>query len=145
MPAGEGGAIVTNDPEFFDACFSYHNCGRVRNGKWYEHHRLGSNLRMSALNAAVLIPQFDTLATDMVIRDRNREMLDASLSEIPGINPMASIDGSRSANHLYIAGMMHRNSMAFPGKRFLRSCRLKVFTLTRDIRLYIKSLFSLLT
>ena len=102
MTAGEGGAIVTNDPEFFDACFSYHNCGRVRNGKWYEHHRLGSNLRMSALNAAVLIPQLDTLATDMVIRDRNREMLDASLSEIPGINPMASIDGSRSANHLYM-------------------------------------------
>jgi len=102
MTAGEGGAIVTNDPEFFDACFSYHNCGRVRNGKWYEHHRLGSNLRMSALNAAVLIPQLDTLATDMVIRDRNREMLDASLSEIPGINPMASMDGSRSANHLYM-------------------------------------------
>ena len=102
MTAGEGGAIVTNDPEFFDACFSYHNCGRVRNGKWYEHHRLGSNLRMSALNAAVLIPQLDTLATDMVIRDRNRKMLDASLSEIPGINPMASIDGSRSANHLYM-------------------------------------------
>ena len=102
MTAGEGGAIVTNDPEFFDACFSYHNCGRVRNGKWYEHHRLGSNLRMSALSAAVLIPQIDTLATDMIIRDRNREMLDASLSEIPGINPMASIDGSRSANHLYM-------------------------------------------
>ena len=102
MTAGEGGAIVTNDPEFFDACFSYHNCGRVRNGKWYEHHRLGSNLRMSALNAAVLIPQLDTLATDMVIRDRNREMLDASLSEIPGINPMTSMDGSRSANHLYM-------------------------------------------
>ena len=102
MTAGEGGAIVTNDPEFFDACFSYHNCGRVRNGKWYEHHRLGSNLRMSALNAAVLIPQLDTLATDMIIRDRNRGMLDASLSEIPGINPMVFMDGSRSANHLYM-------------------------------------------
>ena len=102
MTAGEGGAIVTNDLEFFDACFSYHNCGRVRNGKWYEHHRLGSNLRMSALNAAVLIPQLDTLATDMIIRDRNRGMLDTSLSEIPGINPMVSMDGSRSANHLYM-------------------------------------------
>ena len=103
MAAGEGGAIVTNDTEFFDACFSYHNCGRVRNGKWYEHHRLGSNLRMSALNAAVLIPQLDTLATDMIIRDRNRGMLDTSLSEIPGINPIVSMDGSRSANHLYMS------------------------------------------
>ena len=57
MSAGEGGAIVSNNESFIDACFSYDNCGRVRNGKWYEHHRLGSNLRMSALNAAILIPQ----------------------------------------------------------------------------------------
>ena len=35
MSSGEGGAIITNDESFADACFSYHNCGRVRNGKWY--------------------------------------------------------------------------------------------------------------
>ena len=27
MSSGEGGAIVSNDESFIDACFSYHNCG----------------------------------------------------------------------------------------------------------------------
>ena len=102
MTAGEGGAVVSNNSDFMESCFSYHNCGRVKNGKWYEHHRLGSNLRMSALNAAVLIPQLDTLATDTSLRERNRGMLDTSLSELPGFKPMVPAGKSRSANHLYI-------------------------------------------
>ncbi|MBT4555547.1 MAG: DegT/DnrJ/EryC1/StrS family aminotransferase, partial [Candidatus Marinimicrobia bacterium] len=75
MSSGEGGAIITNNDEFADACFSYHNCGRVKNGKWYEHHRLGSNLRMSAFNAAMLIPQIDTLESETDLRDKNRATL----------------------------------------------------------------------
>ncbi|MBT4369502.1 MAG: DegT/DnrJ/EryC1/StrS family aminotransferase, partial [Candidatus Marinimicrobia bacterium] len=103
MSSGEGGAIITNDESFADACFSYHNCGRVRNGKWYEHHRLGSNLRMSALNAAMLIPQLDTLVHDMNLRDKNRESLDNFLNGLNGLTPMEMSDGAtRSANHIYI-------------------------------------------
>ena len=103
MSSGEGGAIITNDESFADACFSYHNCGRVRNGKWYEHHRLGSNLRMSALNAAMLIPQLDTLVHDMNLRDKNREFLDNFLKGLDGLTPMEMCDGAtRSANHIYI-------------------------------------------
>ena len=103
MSSGEGGAIITNDESFADACFSYHNCGRVRNGKWYEHHRLGSNLRMSALNAAMLIPQLDTLVHDMNLRDKNRESLDNFLNGLNGLTAMEMSDGAtRSANHIYI-------------------------------------------
>ena len=103
MSSGEGGAIITNDESFADACFSYHNCGRVRNGKWYEHHRLGSNLRMSALNAAMLIPQLDTLVHDMNLRDENRKSLDNFLNGLNGLTPMEMSDGAtRSANHIYI-------------------------------------------
>ena len=71
MSAGEGGAIVSNDESFIDACFSYHNCGRVRNGKWYEHFRLGSNMRMSALNAAILLPQIKSAENDLILREKN--------------------------------------------------------------------------
>ena len=103
MSSGEGGAIITNDESFADACFSYHNCGRVRNGKWYEHHRLGSNLRMSALNAAMLIPQLDTLVHDMNLRDKNRESLDNFLNGLNGLTAMEMSDGAtRSANHIYM-------------------------------------------
>tara|TARA_B100001250_G_C19794908_1_gene788282 strand:- start:106 stop:1341 length:1236 start_codon:yes stop_codon:yes gene_type:complete len=103
MSSGEGGAIITNDESFADACFSFHNCGRVRNGKWYEHHRLGSNLRMSAVNAAMLIPQLDTLGLDMNLRDKNREFLDNYLKGFDGLTPMEMCDGAiRSANHIYM-------------------------------------------
>jgi len=103
MSSGEGGAILTNDDDFAEACFSYHNCGRVRDGKWYEHHRLGSNLRMSALNAAMLIPQLETLEEDMALRDKNRNSLDQFISTVDGFEPMLFCDGAtRSANHIYM-------------------------------------------
>lgn len=103
MSSGEGGAIITNDDKFAEACYSYHNCGRVKDGAWYEHHRLGSNLRMSALNAAVLIPQIETLELDMDKRDRSRNKLDKVVSSIPGLTPMKLSKGAtRSANHIYI-------------------------------------------
>ncbi len=103
MSSGEGGAIITNDDEFAEACFSYHNCGRVRNGAWYEHHRLGSNLRMSAFNAAMLIPQIESLEADMALRDKNRESLDEFISHIDGLEPMSFSEGTtRSANHIYM-------------------------------------------
>jgi dTDP-4-amino-4,6-dideoxygalactose transaminase len=60
----------------------------VKNGAWYEHHRLGSNLRMSAVNAAMLIPQIDTLESEMDLRDKNRATLDRTISEIKGLTSM---------------------------------------------------------
>ena len=102
MSAGEGGAIVSNNESFVDACFSYHNCGRVRNGKWYEHHRLGSNLRMSALNAAILIPQIKTSIDDFYLRKKNRIILDQALGEMGGLIPMKNIEGGESSNHIYM-------------------------------------------
>ena len=103
MSSGEGGAIVTNDDEFAEACFSYHNCGRLKNSEWYEHHRLGSNLRMSALNAAMLIPQLQSIEFDMKKRDLNRKELDDFINNIDGLEPMKICDNtSRSANHIYM-------------------------------------------
>ena len=102
MSSGEGGAIISNNESFIDACFSYHNCGRVRNGKWYDHHRLGSNLRMSALNAAILIPQIKTSINDFSLREKNRKILDQALTKMSGLIPIKNIEGARSSNHIYM-------------------------------------------
>ena len=45
MSAGEGGAIISNDQEFLDKSFSYHNCGRTTKGAFYDHQLLGGNFR----------------------------------------------------------------------------------------------------
>lgn len=103
MCAGEGGAIVTDSKEIFERCFSYNNCGRSLEGAWYEHRVLGSNHRMTAWSAAILLSQFATIADDMHLRDRNADYLDQRLCELPGIRPLIVHPGvTRHSRHLYI-------------------------------------------
>ncbi len=103
MSAGEGGAIITNDDDFKEACFSYHNCGRVSGGEWYEHQHLGGNFRLNALAASMLMPQLDSIGADMDLRDANKQKLDDALAEIDGIELIRSYEQTtRSAHHLYI-------------------------------------------
>ena len=143
MSAGEGGAIITNDEDFADACFSYHNCGRVKNGAWYEHHRLGSNLRMSAVNAAMLIPQIDTLESEMDLRDKNRATLDRTISEIKGLTPMEMSKGAtRSANHIYMCRYTEDLFSGIPRETFFKAMQAEgVYTYKGYNPLYREPLF----
>ncbi len=103
MTAGEGGAIISNDDDFMDACFSYHNCGRVKGGEWYEHSHLGGNFRLNAMAASMLFPQIESLQQDMEIRDKNALMLDEAVHSINGIDRVKQENGTtRHAHHLYI-------------------------------------------
>ena len=103
LSAGEGGAIVSNDEAFIEACFSYHNCGRVVGGKWYEHNHLGGNFRFNAFGAVMLLEQLNHLEKEMQIRDENRLKLDERLSQIEGLTPLGRYtETTRESNHLYL-------------------------------------------
>ena len=103
MSAGEGGAIVSNDKEFIDKCFSYHNCGRTSDGQFYDHQLLGGNFRLNAIAASMLIPQIKSISNDMILRDKNRAILDSELSQIEGITINNSYPlTTRQSNHLYL-------------------------------------------
>ena len=113
MSAGEGGAIVSNDKEFIDKCFSYHNCGRTIDGQFYDHQLLGGNFRLNAIAASMLIPQIESISKDMDNRDKNRSMLDNELSQIEGIKINNSYPlTTRQSNHLYL---LRYNSKSFNG------------------------------
>ena len=103
MSAGEGGAIVSNDKDFIDRCFSYHNCGRTTDGQFYDHQLLGGNFRLNAIAASMLIPQIKSISNDMNLRDKNRAILDRELSQIEGITINNSYQlTTRQSNHLYL-------------------------------------------
>ena len=103
MSAGEGGAIVSNDKDFIDRCFSYHNCGRTTDGQFYDHQLLGGNFRLNAIAASMLIPQIKSISNDMDLRDKNRAILDRELSQIEGITINNSYQlTTRQSNHLYL-------------------------------------------
>ena len=61
MTAGEGGIVVTNDRDLYERTWSIANLGRRRDGGWYHHFGLGWNLRLTEFQAAMLLPQLDTL------------------------------------------------------------------------------------
>lgn len=62
ITTGEGGMIVTNDEAVFQKCQSLRNlCFSVDSAKRFIHEELGWNLRMTNLQAAVGVAQFENI------------------------------------------------------------------------------------
>ncbi|NPV54500.1 MAG: DegT/DnrJ/EryC1/StrS family aminotransferase [Firmicutes bacterium] len=113
MAAGEGGMILTDDPELEDICYSLHHYGRVRDGLWYEHHRLGWNARMTEFQAAILLVQLERLDKLNRVRMENVKYLKSRLDSIPGIKYCK--DDPRITKHSHHLFMMRYDSEEFDG------------------------------
>lgn len=86
--AGEGGIMLTDDDELDELLWSYRNVGRRRGGEWYEHVRLGWNLRMTEFQAAVLLGQLRRMPEQQARRTTAAAYLDAAMAAIPGVVPV---------------------------------------------------------
>lgn len=86
--AGEGGMMVTNDPSVEELLWSYRNVGRRKGGEWYEHVRLGWNLRLTEFQAAVLLEQLRRFPAQQTHRAESAAYLSSRLQAIPGIVPL---------------------------------------------------------
>ena len=115
LTAGEGGIITTNDDALADACRSIHNCGRVPEGVWYEHHVVSGNYRLGEFQGAVLNAQLDRLEAQTELRDRNGRRLAARLAALPGLYPQRrSPECTRHSHHLF---MLRIDPAAFGASR----------------------------
>ncbi len=104
LPCGEGGAVIGDDDEVMDRCFSYHNCGRpygsVKGTSGYPI--IGTNRRMTEYQAAILLSQMKRLEKDAQTRNENAQYLTSRIKDIPGIVPHKLYEGvTRAAYHLY--------------------------------------------
>jgi perosamine synthetase len=61
ITTGEGGAVVTDDPELAATMRSLRNQGRDTDGTWLRHVRLGYNYRLDELSAAVGVAQLERI------------------------------------------------------------------------------------
>jgi dTDP-4-amino-4,6-dideoxygalactose transaminase len=103
LTAGEGGIITTNDAALAAACRSIHNCGRVPDGVWYEHHVVSGNYRLGEFQGAVLNCQLDRLAEQTERRDRNGRRLAARLAALRGLHPQQRFAAcTRHSHHLFM-------------------------------------------
>jgi dTDP-4-amino-4,6-dideoxygalactose transaminase len=85
ITAGEGGILLTDSEKIADTAASYSNCGRGKEAPWYEHFILGDNLRMTELQAAILLAQLARLQDQVTRRERSAAVLNDGLTRFPGI------------------------------------------------------------
>ena len=85
MTAGEGGMLVTNDAGYAERARSLANQGRRPAEGWFHHYILGSNFRLTALQAAVLLAQLERLPDQIRLRTRNASYLSAELADVAGL------------------------------------------------------------
>jgi perosamine synthetase len=105
LNSGEGGAILTNDPELVERLYTFHNNSRRRATAGYDfsYRNKGLNLRLTEFQAALLLSQMTRLANQTRTREQNAAYLTGMLKEIPGIAPAKMYAGcTRNAYHLYM-------------------------------------------
>ncbi|MBA2259579.1 MAG: DegT/DnrJ/EryC1/StrS family aminotransferase [Acidobacteria bacterium] len=113
LTAGEGGMLLTNDPDLAETARSIAHQGRRTGGAWYEHVRLGTNARLTGFQAALLLSQLDRLPNQVRRRDAAAVRLRNGLQEIDGLNPTPQVLDPRVDAHAY-----HIFSMRLDPDRF---------------------------
>ncbi|MEV4178739.1 DegT/DnrJ/EryC1/StrS family aminotransferase [Nonomuraea sp. NPDC049709] len=83
MTAGEGGLVVCREEAVHDAVWSVCNLGRQRGGAWYGHPSVGWNLRLTEIQAALLLPWLDRLDQEIDRRNAFCAAVERELAAIP--------------------------------------------------------------
>ena len=112
VTAGEGGAVLTDNEEYYKKLLLYRSHGMTRDqaqmtkesegGWYYQMIDLGYNYRMTDMQAALLISQLEKLP---LFSKRRKEIVaryNEAFSRIPELTVQQELEGSDSTRHLYI-------------------------------------------
>mgnify|MGYP004634711385 FL=1 len=112
VTAGEGGAVLTDNEEYYKKLLLYRSHGMTRDqaqmtkesegGWYYQMIDLGYNYRMTDMQAALLISQLEKLP---MFSKRRKEIVaryNEAFSQIPELTVQQELEGSDTTRHLYI-------------------------------------------
>jgi dTDP-4-amino-4,6-dideoxygalactose transaminase len=103
LTAGEGGILIGNNYQLIETACSIFNQGRVAGGGWFQHDRLGTNQRLTAWQAAVLLSQLERLPDQLSRRAENARYLNEQLKQFDFIEPLVPDHRvTRHSYHLYM-------------------------------------------
>jgi dTDP-4-amino-4,6-dideoxygalactose transaminase len=123
--SGEGGAILTGDPQLAEKCYAFQNNNRGRTATGYTFAYLsgrGANLRLTEFQGNLLLAQMTRLEEQSRTREQNAQYLTSLLKEIPGIQPARMYEGcTRNAYHLYMFRYQSEAFAGLPRAKFLHA------------------------
>jgi len=100
ITCGEGGAVVTNNPEYYRHAdhYSDHGHDHIGNDRGAETHPfLGYNFRISELNAAVGLAQVRRLSEFIAIQKKNYSIIREELSKLSSVTFRTVPDGGEES------------------------------------------------
>jgi perosamine synthetase len=102
ITTGEGGVLVTNDPEIARIARSLRNQGRGEMGSWLEHERLGFNYRMDEMSAALGISQLQRIEKFLARRQHVADLYSNRLSAVPQVRTQFVSPNVRMSWFVYV-------------------------------------------
>ncbi|MCK5836059.1 MAG: DegT/DnrJ/EryC1/StrS family aminotransferase [Desulfobacula sp.] len=89
ITCGEGGGIITNSREIYELCDQFADHGHDHLGGpdrgADDHPMMGTNYRVSELNAAVGLAQLKKLDTILETQKKNKQAIKDAMTDIPGV------------------------------------------------------------
>lgn len=98
ITTGEGGMITTNDDDLADRVRVYRNQGMRQR---YQYEMLGTNYRMTDVQAAMGIPQLKKIVAINTVRQRNAAKLSELLADVEEIVTPITATGNTHVWHQY--------------------------------------------
>lgn len=125
---GEGGAIVSDDDEFMDRCYSYHNYGNPYGAQIGQVTAgaimAGTKLRLAEYQAAIALAQLERLEEQTELRNINASYLKSEIQRIPGIIPYRLYPGvTKAAFHFFPFRFIKEQFNNLPKAKFIEALR----------------------
>lgn len=112
VTGGEGGAVTTNHPEFYQKLLLFRTHGITRekdlfnnpsDGPWYyEQIDLGYNYRLTDIQAALIHSQLEKLEKFSARRKEITQMYNQAFSQLPALILQQELPQSDTTRHLYL-------------------------------------------
>jgi dTDP-4-amino-4,6-dideoxygalactose transaminase len=122
ITSGEGGMLTTNDADFAEQLRAFINQGRSSTGaSFFHHYTLGTNFRMTAFQAAVLIAQLERLPDQICLRERNERLLKQDLAGVEGLRFQEVPPAAGAHSHYLLPGRIDAKKFGMTRDEFHRA------------------------
>ena len=112
ITTGEGGMVVTRDPQMAAMIRALRNQGRMESDGWLDHRLLGYNYRLSELSCALGLEQMKRIDEILDRREALAVQYSEELQNIPGvITPQLKLISGRICWFVYVIRVENRDAI----------------------------------